>query len=201
MREPENIRAVLKSKPEWLGFIFYKQSPRFVNAVPPEIDFGSTKKAGVFVNEELQTVKTICELNQLDIVQLHGNETPEYCELLSKEVQVIKAFSVQTEKDLQLISAYEGKVNYFLFDTKSHYAKGGTGKKFNWNLLHQTDIKKPFLLSGGISVNDIELLQNFHHKSLIGYDINSKFERKEGVKNVAQVAKFIQKVKSYELRS
>jgi phosphoribosylanthranilate isomerase len=125
-------------------------------------------------------------------LQLHGNETPEYCaELKTKyKCEIIKAFGIKSEDDLSHTSGYDGVCDYFLFDAKTELY-GGSGNKFDHNLLVNYKGKTPFFLSGGITPQDAVNISNSLHKSCIGVDINSGFEISPGLKNVEQVKKFI----------
>ena len=195
MKYADNIRAILACQPDWMGFIFYNQSPRSISGIPSIISFGETKKVGVFVNEKIEKTEELIKLNELDLVQLHGEESPDYCSRLKQQVKVIKAIPVKHESDLEQMKLYEHSVDYFLFDTKSSTAKGGTGEQFNWSVLKKATINKPFLLSGGLSLEDVDELNNFSHEKLIGYDINSRFESEPGRKEVQLVEDFITKMR------
>ena len=196
MRYPENIQAILAHKPDWMGFIFYNQSPRFLSKIPKNINFSNTKKVGVFVNASKEEILQNVVENKLDIVQLHGNESPTFCNNLKDDVQVMKAIRVQSKEDVLLAQQYENTVHYFVFDTKRNTAFGGTGEQFNWSILQGVPIPHPFLLSGGISIKDEDKLKQFSHPMLLGYDINSKFEREHGIKHPNQVQQFIQTIQT-----
>jgi phosphoribosylanthranilate isomerase len=181
---------------EFAGLIFVKDSPRYVgdgldkDAVK-NADF-DLKKVGVFKNPEMIDVLDAIDEYGLDVVQLHGDETPEMCEDLSSEVEVIKAFSIDADtKDIDaLVADYDAVCDYYLFDTKADGATGGTGKQFDWKILAKAKIEKPFFLSGGISVEDIDKIKRFKHPDYYGVDINSRFEKEPGVKDMAQVLLF-----------
>jgi phosphoribosylanthranilate isomerase len=199
MREPENIREVLQASPDYLGYIFHPKSKRFVGEDPkPEI-FSlvpkSTQKVGVFVNEDLEKVRTICANFNLEVAQLHGNESPEYCHVLKENgLQVFKAFSVGKEFDFSLLENYIGTIDYFLFDTKGKLP-GGTGLKFNWDILESYTWPVPFILSGGIKPGDVEALSIFNHKQLYALDINSGFEINPAEKDSEKVIEFISQIR------
>ncbi len=181
---------------EFAGLIFVKDSPRYVgdkldkDAVK-NADF-DLKKVGVFKNPEMIDVLDAIDEYGLDAVQLHGDETPEMCEDLSSEVEVIKAFSIDADtKDIDaLIADYDAVCDYYLFDTKANGESGGTGKQFDWKVLSKAKIEKPFFLSGGIGVEDADKVKRFKHPDYYGVDINSKFEKEPGVKDMAQVLLF-----------
>ena len=190
MRDSENISALMTLKPDYIGFIFYDKSKRFV-ADFAQIEIPSTiKKVGVFVNETIEEIIEKANQHTLDFVQLHGNETPEYCSALSaKNIKIIKAFSVDENFDFSAIKPFEKSVSLFLFDTKGNNY-GGNGIKFNWELLQNYSGKTPFLLSGGISKNDVAEIKKFKHPAFLGIDINSGFELEPGLKNIEEIKEF-----------
>lgn len=186
---------------EFAGLIFVKDSPRYVgdgldkDAVK-NADF-DLKKVGVFKNPEMIDVLDAIDEYGLDAVQLHGEESPEMCEDLSSEVEVIKAFSIDADtKDIDaLVAEYDAVCDYYLFDTKADGETGGTGKQFDWKVLSKAKIEKPFFLSGGISVEDIDKVKRFKHPDYYGVDINSRFEKEPGVKDMGQVLLFKKSLK------
>jgi phosphoribosylanthranilate isomerase len=178
---------------DFAGLIFYEQSPRFLsNKISSEqikeADF-DLKKVGVFVNQSFDEIMGIVEDYGLDIVQLHGKETPALCKELSDEIEVIKAFQVADEMNIdKLIAPYDAVCDYYLFDTASQKETlGGTGQQFDWSILSKSKIEKPFFLSGGISLQDADNIKKFSHPDLFAIDINSKFETSAGVKDMARV--------------
>ena len=200
MRTPENISGVAFAFPDYLGFIFYPKSKRFVGMEPSQkimaIVPDSVKKVGVFVDETPEKVLEICQKWKLNVVQLHGLETPEYCQQIQDSgITVFKAFSVDDQFDFEILNAYSGVCDYFLFDTKSQLP-GGTGQKFNWQLLENYKVDVPFFLSGGISPDDLDAVLNFRHPQLFGIDINSGFEISPGLKDVEKVKNFISGIRS-----
>lgn len=200
MRNEQNILELIALKPDFVGFIFYKNSKRFVTNFPKLKFPKEIKKVGVFVNEEIDEIINTVKLYQLDFVQLHGNETVEYCENLrysdcfSKcDLGIIKAFSVDETFDFTLTKSYENSCNYFLFDTKgSNY--GGNGIKFNWKLLQNYKGEKPFLVSGGITKNDVNAIDKIKNETFLGIDINSGFEIEPGFKNITDIKEFKNKL-------
>lgn len=200
MRDPENISGIVAAAPDFMGFIFYPKSKRFVGtefsaemlkAIPE-----SVKKVGVFVDELPEDVIEICRQLSLQVAQLHGNELPEDCRQIRESgFQVFKAFSVDDQFDFQKLEAYSGACNYFLFDTKGH-VPGGTGQKFNWQLLENYKGDVPFFLSGGIGPDDLEVLRRFSHPRWRGIDINSGFEIEPALKDVEKVKVFVEKIRS-----
>lgn len=186
---------------DFAGLIFAKDSPRYVEGVievnnVKEADL-DLKKVGVFVNPEMIDVLDAIDNYKLDVVQLHGNETPEMCEDLSSEVEVIKAFSIDSSTtDIDaLIAPYDGVCDYYLFDNKGSDGMGGSGQKFDWSKIASAKIEKPFFLSGGIGPDDAKLVKAFKHPDFFGVDINSLFEKEPGVKDMALVLKFIHGLK------
>ena len=190
MRNSENISALMTLKPDYIGFIFYAQSKRFVADFPKIEIPASVKKVGVFVNETVDEIIEKANQYKLDFVQLHGNETAEFCEKLSvKKIKIIKAFSVDENFDFSAIKPFENYISLFLFDTKGKNY-GGNGIKFNWDLLQNYKGKTPFLLSGGITKNDATEIKKIKHPAFLGIDINSGFELESGLKNIKEIKEF-----------
>ena len=185
MREEANIRSVLAIKPDLMGFIFYSKSKRFVDELSlAGIDFGMTQKVGVFVNEPLDSLAEKVIKFGLDYVQLHGDESLSYLVAVKYlGVKVIKVLRIQDELPIHEILAFEQEVDYFLYDTLS-LEYGGSGKKFQWDILNDSPSSKPFWLSGGLSIGNLKGLGLIHHPGLIGIDVNSKFESHPGMKNI-----------------
>lgn len=175
----------------WLGFIFYKGSKRFIKSINGKVK--SAKKVGVFVNEDIKNLLNIAETNQLDILQLHGGESPELCLELKTSYTIIKAFGIDEGFDFSQLENYQDKVDYFLFDTKTK-GYGGSGNVFNWSILEKYTLNVPFLLSGGISIESLDNIKSFKHKSFIGIDLNSGFENEPGDKNIELVKTFLKQL-------
>lgn len=199
MRDPENISGVVAVIPDYMGFIFYPKSKRFVGFEPsPEVISivpDSVRKVGVFVDEIPEKVLEICLNWKLDVAQLHGNESPEYCrQIKNSGITVFKAFSVDESFDFATLKAYSGVCDYFLFDTKGLFP-GGTGQKFNWQLLIKYKGDVPFFLSGGIGPADMKTVLDFRHPQLFGIDINSGFEISPAMKDVEKVRMFIEEIR------
>lgn len=198
MREEENIREVAELPIDWMGFIFYPPSSRFVSILPhflPEPEM----RTGVFVNENIQRMLQIASYFGLRNIQLHGDESPTLCALLRQQgYRVVKAINIRSEVDIERVRDYESVCDYALFDTPCAQ-RGGSGKKFDWKLLEQYDGKLPFLLSGGIGPGDIEALQEFVHPQLAGYDLNSRFEKRPAYKDAALLKSFIQQIRNKQL--
>ena len=200
MRDPENISGVVEALPDFIGFIFYPESKRFGGFVPsPEILESipdSILKVGVFVDENQERVLEISRDWNLDVVQFHGHETPEYCsQIRNSGILVFKAFAIGEQFDFESVKAYSGVCDYFLFDTKAQLP-GGTGQKFNWQLLENYKGDVPFFLSGGIGPEDLEAVRNFQHPMLFGIDINSGFEIGPALKDVEKVKSFISAIRN-----
>lgn len=200
MRDPANITGVVAgSSPDYLGFIFYPRSKRFAGFRPlPEVLAvvpDSVKKVGVFVDETPETVLEVIEQWNLEAVQLHGKESPDYCHRLKiSGMVVIKAFSVDETFDFSTLEGYSQSCDFFLFDTKG-LLPGGTGNKFNWQLLSNYQGDKPFFLSGGIGPDDWKAISELSHPQLLGIDINSGFEISPGWKDVESIRKFIREIR------
>lgn len=199
MGTPENIQEVAKLKPNYLGFIFFEKSARnFIGEIPVIDD--SIKKTGVFVNASVAFVKSkILELN-LKAVQLHGKETPEYCKTIKDlGVEVFKVFSIKKDFDFDVLKPFESLVDYFLFDTKGELP-GGNGYTFDWSVLEKYPSKVPFILSGGIGMEELEKVKEIVHTDLPIYaiDINSKFEIKPALKDVDMLNEFFNNIKKSE---
>ena len=178
---------------QWLGNIFYSKSKRFVNRVNGNIK--NAKKVGVFVNQSENEIRTIAIENELDILQLHGGETPDLCMRLKKNYTIIKAFGINESFDFQQLIKYEDVVDYFLFDTKT-IEYGGSGQLFDWSLLDKYTLEVPFIISGGINKNSVISIQQITHPSFAGIDINSGFENKPGDKNYEEIKTFIKELKN-----
>ena len=182
MKYSENILEVSQLLPDYLGFIFYEKSSRFFDGEIPEIS-KSIKKVGVFVNATLEEIKSKIKKHDLNLIQLHGNETPEFCSNLKQEsIEVIKVFSVDDDFDFQILETYENVCDYFLFDTKGKL-HGGNGFTFNWQILEKYKSKKPLFLSGGIGIEEIAKIKILN-LPIFAIDVNSKFELEPGLKNV-----------------
>jgi phosphoribosylanthranilate isomerase len=187
MQDPENLREVVQLHPNLVGYIFWEGSKRFVGHNPDPALFvvpEGTRKVGVFVNASLQEVKETVARYSLDLVQLHGEESPAYCmELQESWIEVIKVFGVDDAFDFNLLEPYLDTCSYFLFDTKVP-ERGGSGKTFDWSLLERYPFKKPYFLSGGIDINNVSLIFNKLPRALFAIDVNSRFETAPGYKNI-----------------
>jgi phosphoribosylanthranilate isomerase len=199
MRDADNIAAVARLAPDYMGFIFYERSPRFAGGLPPEA-LGTllpgTLRVGVFVNAARDYISAQAARYRLDLLQLHGDESPADCAWFKPGYGVIKAFGVQEEEDLAATHRYEGLCDYFLFDTKTRQ-RGGSGRKFDHRLLASYHSPTPFFLSGGIAPEDATAIAALRFPACEALDINSRFEASPGVKNVAQVGNFIETVRKF----
>ena len=191
MKYEDNIKAVAELQPDYMGFIFYKKSKRNFEGILPNLPDG-IKKVGVFVDTSLEEINENIEKYGLQAVQLHGDESPEFCDHI-KNVEVIKVFAIGKTFDFGTLKQYEDVCDYFLFDTKGK-EKGGNGIVFDWNLLKNYSSKKPFFLSGGIGLEELESIKDFSNSKLARYcyalDLNSKFEDEPGLKNVEKLNYF-----------
>lgn len=197
MRDAENIREVEALGIDMMGFIFWPKSKRYVSEKPEYLPV-SCKRIGVFVDESIEQVKHIADNYALDIIQLHGSESPDFARRLRSvcgdTIATIKAFNIATKEDLEATKPYEGIVDDFLFDTKGQ-SVGGNGEKFDWSVLEAYDGQTPFLLSGGIGPDDAERVKAFLHPKCIGIDLNSRFEISPGFKDVNKLREFIKKIR------
>ncbi|RZK81266.1 MAG: phosphoribosylanthranilate isomerase [Pedobacter sp.] len=196
MKIPENIKRVSDLQPDYMGFIFYSGSKRYVEDLPPAqlLDLPEgVKRVGVFVDETLDEVVRIKENYHLQGLQLHGNETPIYCmslkSKLSDDTLIIKAFGVDEDFDFASLSSYQGMVDYFLFDTQTP-DHGGSGRTFNWQLLEHYTLNVPYFLSGGIGPEQVEELRKIDDDRLYAIDVNSRFETEPGLKDIDKLKDF-----------
>ena len=221
MRDEENIKAVSALDIDMMGFIFYPKSPRYVSQISSRAgiipDYSQerieqlTKKStnancdhqplrvGVFVDDMPQNIVTRIYNFNLDLVQLHGEESPVMIENLKRtlvpdiapHIRIIKALPIADKDDFQRAGQYEGIVDFFLFDTKCS-TKGGSGNRFDWGLLSAYQGQTPFLLSGGIGPEDAEAIRRIDHPQFAGIDVNSRFETSPGVKDVEKLRSFVE---------
>lgn len=185
MRNANNILTIANMNPDFMGFIFYKNSPRFVGhdfETPNRLN-KNIKRVGVFVNADFEEITSAVQRHQLDMVQLHGDETIELCRKLKSQVQVIKVFAVDHTFDFGLVKPFEAVVDYFLFDTKGAQ-RGGNGISFDWRLLNDYQGSIPFFLSGGISIDNIGKVAAMDHPLLFAIDVNSGVEIEPGIKDL-----------------
>jgi len=203
MRDPDNISGVVAALPDFIGLIFYPKSKRFVGfeALPEVLNKipEAVKSVGVFVDESVEQVDEISRNWKLDVVQLHGAESTEYCKRIKNlGITVFKAFAIDEKFDFDQLESYSGVCDYFLFDTKGPLP-GGTGNKFNWQLLENYKGETPFFLSGGIGPDDLEAIRHFSHPRWLGIDVNSGFEIAPAMKNTKKVKMFIEEIRSGHL--
>ena len=193
MREPENILGVAKLQPDFMGFIFYDQSPRCVPhnfKMPLELS-SYIKKVGVFVDEQYERVFDSVNRHGLDYAQLHGNETVLHCEKLKQAgIGVIKVFSIDESFDFKSVEPYKDVSDFFLFDTKGKLY-GGNALTFDWNLLQRYDQEIPFFLSGGVSSSNIRDVLQLKDLNLYAVDVNSGVEISPGVKDVSKINQLV----------
>ncbi|MCY7349140.1 MAG: phosphoribosylanthranilate isomerase [Cytophagaceae bacterium] len=202
MRDSENLNQLLELQPDYVGFIFYEGSPRFVGesfdaelvkSVPRWV-----KKVGVFVNASVEHIVRTARKYSLDYVQLHGDETPDFCRNLQfKGINIIKAFAIDEAFNFTKLNNYKPHCDFFLFDTKTAVA-GGSGLAFDWTLLNRYDNDKPFFLSGGISLANVEQVGELLNLKLHAIDINSKFEIEPGLKDIEKIRQLMTKLNPVE---
>lgn len=199
MREAENIREVEALGIDLMGFIFWPKSKRFISAKPGDLPT-RCKRVGVFVD---QMPKDICKYvyeYRLDMIQLHGNESPTFIEHMraslrdvNPNIKIIKAINIASKEDLVKADDYQDSADCLLFDTKGK-SVGGNGLQFDWDVLKEYKGKLPFLLSGGIDPEDANKIKAFHHDKFIGIDLNSRFESEPGIKNIEKLKEFIEEL-------
>ena len=198
MRDPDNIKELILYQPDYMGFIFYPPSKRYVE--DPGLDLfrlipAGISKVGVYVNETTGKIKQMVTDLNLDLVQLHGDETPEDCkDLMDSGIHVMKAFRISDSINNEVLKDYEDWCEYFLFDT-SGPGYGGIGEQFDWGALGDYRLSKPFFLSGGIGPEDVSAISGLDLPVMAGVDINSRFEKEPGLKDMSKVSVFIQSIR------
>lgn len=193
MRDANNIQAIDHLHPDWMGFIFYPQSSRYVSEVPNILP-QHAKRVGVFVHPQFRDVIEHVKQYNLDAVQFHGTASPQMCETFRERGLIVLRAQPVTETFVAETAEYVGKIDYFVFDNPT-LKFGGSGQRYNWSLLNRYTGPTPFLLSGGLSPQLINELKQFHHPFLAGYDINSGFEISPALKDEAAVMQFIKEIK------
>ena len=203
MGTSENILEMSRLDPDYLGFIFFEKSPRNFSGEIPQLP-ENIQKTGVFVNASIDFILEKIKKYQFKAIQLHGDESVEFCTELKEKLdskslhpELIKVFSVKEDFNFNSLKEYEGIVDYFLFDTGGKN-RGGNGIPFNWELLHEYPLKTPFILSGGIGLEEAEKIKEFqqvlaeNNKSHLfyGIDVNSRFEVRPGIKNFSKLKEF-----------
>lgn len=208
MKYPDNIKRLAELPIDFIGLIMYQKSPRYFlgedAAITPdarrEALFSIPQqiaKVGVMVNEDPMNAFFYAKHLKLDYLQLHGSESVQDCEIIKlakPDLKIIKAFNVSTPEDFKQTEGYEDICDYFLFDTKTP-RHGGSGLKFDWEILNEYKGKTPFFLSGGISLEDVERIKKIQHPQLYAVDLNSKFETVPGLKDIELVEQFIKQLK------
>ncbi len=191
----DNITEVVELEPDYIGFIFYPKSKRYIKKIPEDVIrtiSHTIQKVGVFVDQEIKEVVDKGNRFQLDYVQLHGHESIEYCLNLKRNLNVglIKVFSGNDLPDLKTLTSYGEVIDYYLFDTRNENF-GGTGQKFDWEAIKGLKLKKPIFLSGGINIDDIEVIED-SGIDLFAVDVNSKFEIKPGLKDISLIKRLLE---------
>lgn len=199
MRKPQNIEEVNLLNPDYLGFIFYSDSPRNMNNNPDAIPETKAKRVGVFVNSDIETIIKKAREFKLTTIQLHGNESPKVCSLIMElGYEVFKAFKIDDNTTVKEIEPFKDACTAFLFDTNTPL-HGGSGVKFNWSKLDEIAQVGKFFLSGGITADDADEILGLNYENLIGVDLNSKFETEPGLKNINLLQGFMDKILSKSL--
>jgi phosphoribosylanthranilate isomerase len=199
LTDPVNTEEIAGTSPDYMGFIFYPGSKRYVGNKPDPSLFSNIpegiQKTGVFVSEEPSRIIETVNIYRLDLVQLHGDESPEYCNILKESgLIIIKAFGISNDFRFITLDQYMDVCEYFLFDAKSG-SQGGSGMKFDWNKINEYEFNKPFFLGGGIGPEDASVIKKINHKNLFAVDINSRFEIRPGIKESSKVKEFIDEIK------
>ncbi len=201
MRDPLNIAEVGALDPDYMGFIFYRGSKRFVGEdflVPDELST-AIKRVGVFVNEDTDVMLRVARNNRLDYLQLHGQESVDQCARVSGEgLAVIKTFNVDSMFDFAVTSKYVGVTDFFLFDTKGSLP-GGNGSSFDWSYLKSYNQEVPFFLSGGISADNIQSIESLKGMNIHAVDVNSGVERSPALKDITLLIELTNKMKAYAI--
>ncbi|WP_338648263.1 phosphoribosylanthranilate isomerase [Flavobacterium sp. KS-LB2] len=203
MKYPDNILEVGSLLPDYMGFIFWEKSARYFDGVIPELP-KSIKKVGVFVNETIEVILAKAQQHNLQAVQLHGHESVEFCldlkSKLDQTIEIIKVFSVADDFNFEVLKPFENVCDYFLFDTKGKLP-GGNGTTFDWKVLEKYPSSKPFFLSGGIGIEEMDAVKEISKTNLPLYaiDVNSKFEIKPGLKNIEKLNNFKHNLKTLNL--
>ncbi len=200
LKDADNIRQVAALTPMMMGFIFFRDSPRYAGDLDPEVvrslpEF--VRRVGVFVNATADEIRETCARYGINILQLHGDESPEFCRALRESgFTVFKAIAVGSPDDLEPLAGYQGCVDMFVFDTKSPL-RGGSGQQFDHTILENYDLDIPYLLGGGIGPDDIPVIVAAMRPHMAGIDINSRFEVSPGVKNLRMLINFILSLRTY----
>lgn len=197
MRFPDNLEAVCELSPDYVGFIFYPRSKRFVDVRTDQdlfrIPGPGIKKVGVFVDEDIHRIMHIYETCELSLVQLHGNETVDECrELKEAGIPLLKAFDPSASQ--ALLNDFEPFIDYYLFDTPGP-GKGGSGRKFDWTLLDGLNLPHPFFLGGGIAPSDAGVVEEVKNEAFLAVDVNSRFELSPGRKDIQALSTFIKQIR------
>lgn len=196
LKHPDNIREVIALGPDYVGFICYPGSKRYIGRLDAGwvAKLNGVKKTGVFVNAAIHEVKAAIQQYNFQAVQLHGAETPAYCaELADLGVEIIKAFGISEQFEWATLTAYDPVAHHYLFDTQSSQY-GGTGKRFDWKLLAGYTGNKHFFLSGGISAENIADALSINDSRLYGLDLNSRFETAPGIKDIVLLKNTLQTI-------
>jgi len=196
MKYSDNIKEVAALNPDYIGFIFYPKTKRYVGELDEQLvkNLGHIQKVGVFVNATLEEIVEKVKHYGFDYVQLHGDESAEFCkQVKEKGIHIIKAFQIDEAFDFKLVDSYKPYCDFFLFDRKSE-GYGGAGKSFNWGILKRYDNEIPFFLSGGVSLENVQEIKKLSGLNIHALDINSRFEIEPALKDVKKITEFIKQV-------
>ncbi len=199
LKDRENLSEVIHLNPDFIGFVFFPASARYIgNDMAMQHFIKSIKtvsKVGVFVNDDCRIILAAVQNYGLNFIQLHGDETPDFCTRISRHIPVIKAFRIDQEFDFSTLTKYQNCCDYFLFDTATvHY--GGSGRVFDWHLLKKYNLEKSYFLSGGIGLDNFHEVVAIQDSRLIFLDVNSRLETAPGIKNIKDLKTLIHEIRN-----
>jgi len=205
LKDPGNIKSVAALTPDYMGFICYHLTPRFIADMPADaLEFlpVTINKTAVLVDENAETIHSLIDKFGFNTIQLHGSEGPDFTNSFRNKVTVIKAFGLNDDFNFEQLNAYAGKVDFFLFDTKTKLY-GGSGETFDWRILDNYQLNIPFFLSGDLSLDNLEEVRQIDHPQFYGVDLNSKFEIAPGLKDIDKLKQAFEMLKynTNEIRS
>lgn len=199
LKDSENLKAAIDAGAAFVGFVFFEGSPRNIDfhtaANLRQLTPESVKAVGLFVNPDDETLEKFAVGLKLDMIQLHGDETPDRVMDIKRAfgIPVMKAIRIGDKDDLQQLDEFQPVADWLLFDVKVEGEHGGTGKSFDWSLLRRRKIEKPWMLSGGLNAGNVASALGILRPKAV--DVSSGVEIERGVKDAAKIRAFIEKVK------